>query len=141
MNKKNIIKLTESELKNVISESVKRVLSELDHRTVQWAVAERDRRNRDVIDNYNYDTEESSSQYAPKYKKKGKGDTYRGWHNEYRKQDQRDYDALLARGKRAQEVGDEQAYKESMMAKHGMYDYVKGHGWVPKARSVHSWGF
>lgn len=39
--KKNIVKLTESELKQIITESVKKVISELDWKTYQNAAKKR----------------------------------------------------------------------------------------------------
>lgn len=63
MNKKNTIRLTESELKRVISESVKQVISELDWKTKQWAADERQRRDNDVY------YKRKNSPYYNKYQK------------------------------------------------------------------------
>lgn len=65
MNNNNRIRLTESQLRNVIKESVKQILSELDWKTQQWAADERERRNNDVMRNG------QKSQYFNKYQQQG----------------------------------------------------------------------
>lgn len=64
MGKKNTIRLTESELKKVISESVKQIISELDWKTKQWAADERMKRDDDVFNNG------QNSPYYNKYQKR-----------------------------------------------------------------------
>ena len=62
---KQTIRLTESELKNMIAESVKGALNELDWKTQQWAADERQKRNDDVMKNGR------NSQYFNKYQQQG----------------------------------------------------------------------
>lgn len=64
-NMKQTIRLTESELKNMIAESVKGALNELDWKTQQWAADERQKRNDDVMKNGR------NSQYFNKYQQQG----------------------------------------------------------------------
>jgi len=64
-NTRNKVRLTESQLHQVIKESVKKVLSELDWKTKQAAADERQRRNNDVMQNGR------NSQYFNKYQQQG----------------------------------------------------------------------
>ena len=74
-NMKQTIRLTESELRNMIAESVKGVINELDWKTQQWAADERQRRNDDVMKNGR------NSQYFDKYQQQGlaNGSNYGNW--------------------------------------------------------------
>lgn len=129
---KNTIRLTESELKRVISESVKKVLNEMDPRTYQWASDERQRRNADVYNQYNPETGESNSQYAAKYKQQGNGDVVRGVaKNAYQQRKNQDA-AQQAWAKREQNIGSQPTNVEKVNQQKGNYEYVKGYGWIPK---------
>lgn len=132
MNRKNTIRLTESEFKRMIAESVKSVLNELDPRTVQWANDERNRRNQDVYNNYDPNTGESTSQYAAKYKKQGNGDVVRGLVKKQYQANQNKDAAQQAWAKREQQVGSQQTNIEKVNGQKGNYDYAKGYGWIPK---------
>lgn len=69
---KNVVRLTESQLKAMVAESVRKALSELDWKTANWASNERARRNDDVeVNRWN-------SPYAEKYAKMGGGNLYNG---------------------------------------------------------------
>jgi hypothetical protein len=129
MTKKNTIRLTESELKKVITESVKKVLNELDPRTYQWASNERQKRNADVYNQYDPETGESNSQYAAKYKKQGNGDVVRGAVKNAYQQRQNQNTAQQSWAKREQNIGTQQANVEKVNLQKGNYEYVKGYGW------------
>lgn len=132
MSKKNTIKLTEGELKKIITESVKKVLNELDPRTYQWASNERQKRNADVYNQYDPETGESNSQYAAKYKKQGNGDIVRGTVKNAYQQHQNQNTAQQSWAKREQNIGTQQANVEKVNLQKGNYEYVKGYGWIPK---------
>lgn len=71
-NNKNVVRLSESQLRKMVAESVREALSELDWKTANWASNERARRNADVRQNI------WNSPYAEKYDKMGGGNLYNG---------------------------------------------------------------